>query len=299
MTASATKGNAWLRLLRPPNLFTVPGDPLAGFILASGAGGAWDIRMVWVALSALAIYASGLILNDVADYEADRRERPDRPLACGAVARRDALIAGLLLGALGVALAFPAGAMALVVGICLFVLVLVYNFITPRGSAAGLLVMGLCRATSVGLGIAASGNGSWSHGIPWVAAAGTGLYVVAVSRMAAGETRAQRLGWSRWVPAGILAATFGILAWIPDVVLWAGVALAVLSLFVTWNLGRRLGPESKPEAVPPAIGGYIRALIMVQATYCALASPRGVVAAMILLCLWPLSAIVSKRFYAS
>ena len=27
---------AWLQLFRVPNLFTVPGDPLAGFLIATG-----------------------------------------------------------------------------------------------------------------------------------------------------------------------------------------------------------------------------------------------------------------------
>ena len=41
--------HTWLQLLRAPNLFTVPGDPLAGFLLASG--GVFDLRTVGVMLA--------------------------------------------------------------------------------------------------------------------------------------------------------------------------------------------------------------------------------------------------------
>lgn len=299
MSASAKRWIHWLSLVRPPNLLTVPGDPLAGFVLASGAGGAWDTRMVWAILSAMALYTSGLILNDVADYEVDRRERPGRPLACGAVARRDALTAGLLLGVFGVALAFPAGTMALVTAGYLFLLILVYDFLTPRGDVASFLVMGLCRSMSVALGIAATGNLSWGRVLPWLAAAGTGLYVVAVSCMAAGETRTQRLRWGRWGPLAVLTVSFGVMWRAIGVVTWLGAVLTALPLIAAWNLGRRLGPERKPEAAPAVIGGHIRALILIQASYCAMAPGRGDMAAVILLCLWPLSAILANRFYAS
>ena len=52
---------AWLRLLRLPNFVTVPGDPLAGFALASGfAAGtaAWPVAAAVAA--SLCIYAAGM-----------------------------------------------------------------------------------------------------------------------------------------------------------------------------------------------------------------------------------------------
>lgn len=299
MTASSTKWIAWFRLLRPPNLPTVPGDPLAGFVLASGIGGVWDIRAAWVALASLAIYASGLVLNDVADCEVDRRERPNRPLPSGAVKKSHALAAGLGLGILGVALAFPAGTPATAAAVLLFAVVLVYDFLMPRGSVAGVLVMGLCRSASVGLGIAAAGNLAWGRGIPWLAAAGTGLYIAAVSIMAAGETSSRRVGWLRWLPLAVLAAVLGGMAWASHSLTWLGLLLIALPLLATWDLGRRLGPEPGPSVLPPAIGGYIRALLLLQAAYCAMMPWTGLAAPVILLCLWPLSAIVSKKFYAS
>ena len=44
-------------------------------------------------------YTAGMILNDVADLEVDRRERPERPLPSGAVSRTALAAFGALTGA--------------------------------------------------------------------------------------------------------------------------------------------------------------------------------------------------------
>jgi 4-hydroxybenzoate polyprenyltransferase len=298
MTAAKTRRAAWVRLLRPPNLPTVPGDPLVGYLLAAAAGASVDWAVLWVMAAAAALYLCGLVLNDVADYEVDLRERPGRPLPSGAVTRWHGLIGGLAFGGCGVALASMAGPWAMRAAALVFILVLVYDFLMPRGTFAGIVVMGLCRAGSVGLGIAFSGRIA-GDAAPWLAAAGTGLYIVAVSKIAAGEMRVQRLGAARWLPALALAATFAAVIAARGTAHWPGLLLGGFALAVTWNVGRRLGPEPAPAVVPPAIGGFIRALILVQASLCALTPGWGSAAALALLCLWPLSALLGRRFYGS
>ena len=53
--------------------------------------------------------------------------------------------------------------------------------------------------------------------------------------------------------------------------------------------------------LPPLIGAHIRLLLPMQAAFCFLAEPwgSGRVAAIALLACWPLSRMVSRRFYAS
>ena len=80
-----SKLRAWLQLFRVPNLFTVPGDPLAGFLIATG--GHLDTRALCAVLASLAIYAAGLAMNDLADFAEDKSERPKRPLPSGAIPR--------------------------------------------------------------------------------------------------------------------------------------------------------------------------------------------------------------------
>ena len=64
----------WLRLLRLPNLFTAPGDSLAGYFLATAFKGDVSIN-VWiiVLLTAISVftYAFGVVMNDVMDYQED------------------------------------------------------------------------------------------------------------------------------------------------------------------------------------------------------------------------------------
>ena len=72
----------YLQLVRLPNLFTAAADPLAGWLLVGGDLGearGWGPLVA----SGVALYAGGMVLNDVFDYEVDRLERPGRPLPSG------------------------------------------------------------------------------------------------------------------------------------------------------------------------------------------------------------------------
>ena len=55
---------AWGRLLRVPNLFTAPWDPVCGFLLAGGA--VHPEKTGFLAAGALCAYAFGLLTNDIA-----------------------------------------------------------------------------------------------------------------------------------------------------------------------------------------------------------------------------------------
>jgi 4-hydroxybenzoate polyprenyltransferase len=67
--------------LRLPNLFTVPGDPIAGFLLACGAANQrvalLDYRVAFAVIASLCLYSAGLVMNDLFDLEEDRRDRPE------------------------------------------------------------------------------------------------------------------------------------------------------------------------------------------------------------------------------
>ena len=76
---------AWLRLLRLPNLLTVPGDVLVGFVLAGSGPAMGSTGLAWAVAASLCLYAGGLLINDLVDREVDQHERPDRPLPAGLV----------------------------------------------------------------------------------------------------------------------------------------------------------------------------------------------------------------------
>ncbi|HOX23680.1 MAG TPA: UbiA family prenyltransferase, partial [Elusimicrobiales bacterium] len=119
---------AWLELLRPPNLFTVPGDPLAGFFLATAGGGAPAYALAALtAVVALLLYMSGLMGNDVADYSEDLRDRPARPLPSGRVSLRAVRAAACALALAALLLAAVAGRPVFATALLLLLAVTLYN----------------------------------------------------------------------------------------------------------------------------------------------------------------------------
>ncbi|MBL0801214.1 UbiA family prenyltransferase, partial [Streptomyces albidoflavus] len=85
MTRPRTPGGrlaAWAELLRVSAAFSVPGDALAG---AAASGTRPGRRTLLAAGSSLCLYEAGMALNDWADREEDRAERPHRPLPSGRI----------------------------------------------------------------------------------------------------------------------------------------------------------------------------------------------------------------------
>ena len=128
----------WLRLLRPPNLLTVPGDPIAGFVLATLAGAERSfLFMIPAAGASLLLYVGGLVSNDCFDYSEDVRTRPDRPLPSGAVPRRSAMLVSILCLLAGVGLASLIKLATCIVAAALATSVLFYNGLTKRSPVIG------------------------------------------------------------------------------------------------------------------------------------------------------------------
>lgn len=291
---------AWARLIRPPNLLTVPGDPLAGCLLAATGGRAADVSAAAPTVAAaLAIYMAGLIWNDFADVAEDARTRPRRPIPSGAVARRSAGLSAVILSVAGLAFASLAGPVSGCVAVLLLGLVLAYDFGLKRIPLVGPLAMGLCRGLSVLLGATAC-TGTLTD-IPvaaWTAALGMTLYIAAVSCAARTETDAGRSGAKAWLPAVAaslaLAAVLSVArATTPDIL----VAL-VVAAFV-WRISSELHKAEQAAAKITAIGRLIRVILLIQAAFCAVSSGQGPLVAAILLCAWPAAAVVSRRFYSS
>src|SRR2546423_13726008 len=69
-----------VELVRAPAALSVPGDSLAG---AAAAGWPFGRRSVALSASAVCLYWAGMALNDYADRELDRTERPERPIPSG------------------------------------------------------------------------------------------------------------------------------------------------------------------------------------------------------------------------
>jgi 4-hydroxybenzoate polyprenyltransferase len=180
--------NAWLRLLRIPNFLTVPGDILAGFLLAPViTNGNWGSLLLAIP-TGLLLYAAGLLLNDVFDYPQDLRERPSRPLPSGAIHRETAGATALVL--LWMAAFLAASFDALSVGIPLILCIVLYDAGGKKIPVLGPVLMGACRSGNLLLGAAAAaGTAGVLSPAPLAAAVLLGLYIAAVTHLARNEAR--------------------------------------------------------------------------------------------------------------
>ena len=305
--AGGSKLMAWLQIVRLPNLLTVPGDPLAGFLLAVAAAGAfsaapWTKVCVAIVISLL-LYMCGLIDNDLSDLAEDRRERPGRPLPSGRIKVRAARAACVMSGGAGLCLSTVNGLPSVAVATALLTAIFVYNHAAKRSRIVGPFVMGSCRAMSLMIGAAAAG---WSGALSTVvlaAAALLGLYVAAVTLIAAGETRAAALGPRRWLPATVLAAGFGALSYVACAAglgRWAD-ALLPGGLMSVWAglVGGGLAGSPPPEVVQACVGRWLRGLLLMQFVFVAVAGVHVLGAGMAFVALWLVNASLAKRFYAT
>jgi 4-hydroxybenzoate polyprenyltransferase len=284
-------------LVRPPNLVTVPGDPLLGYFLALSGRAAAGRPAAAATAAALFIYMAGLAWNDVADAAEDAAARPARPIPSGRLPRRAAAWAGAALAAAGLAAAGCAGGATLAAAAGLVALVAAYDFLTRRRPGLGVVNMGLCRGASVLVGAAAAGAAGWPASA--LAAAGVTLYIVAVSSVALRETAAVDLRGRQWLPA--LAAALALALLTPVAGRPSPLALAAGALWLAWaaTWAARWGNRPPPAAVGAGIGGLIRGLLLFQAAGCALAAPPGPVVSAVLLLGWPLGTFLGRRFHAS
>ena len=177
---------AWPRLLRLPNLLTVPGDILAGFLLAPAARPSDWAQLPLAFLAGLLLYAAGLILNDLFDYAEDLRDRPDRPLPSGAISREAAAVAVLVF--LWIAGFLSAFFDALPVALPLIASLVLYDIGLKRKPLLGPSLMGACRAGNLLLGAAAAAPGGWHSPAPLLAAAALAAYIGIVTHLARQET---------------------------------------------------------------------------------------------------------------
>jgi 4-hydroxybenzoate polyprenyltransferase len=184
-----------VELVRAPAALTVPGDSLAG---AAVAGWPFGARTPALALTSCCLYWAGMALNDFADRELDRTERPERPIPSGRVPPGLALglAAGLTAAGLGLA-GLAGGRRALAVAVPLAGAVWAYDLVL-KSTPAGPVGMAACRGLDVLLG---AGAGRLRAAGPAALAVGTHTLAVTVT------SRGEVSGGSAPVVGAALAGT--------------------------------------------------------------------------------------------
>ena len=316
MFASRSPLHTWLQLFRAPNLFTVPGDPLAGFLLASPALVTFTPLLLLPIGASLCFYAAGLLLNDLMDLAEDRAERPNRPLPSGAARPSHVWMVAAGLTALGLAFCVAGGVKALATGFGIVLAVAAYDCGLKKIPVLGVINMGLCRGLSVFLGASfAGGCGCPASGAVFAIT----CYIAAVTHLARYETTSGAPTYAIFLPLIGPAAMVGF----AERMSLPALAIAALATGMIAFTAIRVWKKKAP--LPPSIGALIRVLLIIQAFYCLL--PRASAEKLtllrgrktgsafysipsttsreswafgcLLIALWPISRSVSKRFYAS
>lgn len=296
----------YLQLVRLPNLFTAAADSLAGWILATGSLQE-PRRWVPLVLASVAIYAGGIVLNDVFDHDIDLRERPGRPLPSGRVSRRFAAWFGGIALAMGPCLAALSGSWAsLVVAAILAACVLGYDAGLKR-TILGPEVMGACRGLNLLLGL--SQEGDFGGPYAWMIALGLAVFVAGVTWISRSEVES---GKTRGIAAGLVlekSAVVGLVVASVGMSLTSGVGASRVSAttfgLVIWCAvaaviylaGRRALRTPIPEVIQKAVKTGVLALVWLDVA--AVATVRGPAAALAVAALWVPAFLLGRWLYST
>jgi 4-hydroxybenzoate polyprenyltransferase len=255
---------AYLQLLRPANVATALADVLAGFAIAGLAN---PPALPWLLLATAALYAGGIVLNDVFDRDLDRVERPERPIPSGRIpASRAAALGGGLLAA-GIGAAAAVNRTAVLVALAIAASVLLYDAWGKR-HAIGPLNMAMCRALNLMLGVAAV-PAALPHA--WHIAGVPLLYIYAITSISRGEVH----GGSRRSAGSalmVMLASVGVLtliasragAWmLPAFILIAALAWRVVPAFMA------AARQPAPATIRTAVKRGILSLVLLDAALAA------------------------------
>jgi 4-hydroxybenzoate polyprenyltransferase len=139
--------NPYLKLLRIPNIFTVPPDIIVGFLAVSinfgSSVGSSISDLVILIFSSIFLYLGGLVSNDLFDIKVDRLERPTRPLPSGKIKKTDALLIAVLMFSLGLILAALVNHISFGISLLLIVSILSYNYRFKNGFFRPYLMAGI------------------------------------------------------------------------------------------------------------------------------------------------------------
>ena len=246
---------AFLKLGRVSNLPTVWSNVAAGAVLSGQPPSPSALLILLLALSL--IYTAGMFLNDAFDRRIDQLERPERPIPSGQVSAASVFAAGFAMLGAGVLLLAAMGRPALLAGLLLAGLVLLYD-LHHKGNAFSPLLMGLCRAL-VYITAALAVTGGRLPPPVWLGAGALLAYLIGLTYAAKHEQsgRIQRL-----LPLLGLAAPLLYLPTQPP----SWLLLPGLALFVAW-VGRCvwLAMFRSQRDIRAAVGGLIAGISLADA----------------------------------
>jgi len=179
---------AMARMMRPANMVTAAADILAGFAVGfhfSEAIAYPFAALAGLIVSSLFLYAGGIFLNDVFDYELDQVERPERPLPRGTISLRLANYLGIAYLLAGISFASVGGCWSTLLAAGVALAAVSYDALAKASAFWGPVFMGLCRSGNLLLGASAFGSVWHLWPVAWVPL----LFIGAVTLVSRGEVR--------------------------------------------------------------------------------------------------------------
>jgi geranylgeranylglycerol-phosphate geranylgeranyltransferase len=151
-----------LALVRLRNLLLSAAGVAIGGALAQGHA-VLPAVVRWAMASAMLLGAAGNVANDIADRDADRVNRPDRPLVSGTVSMNAALLIGGVAGGLGLWTALWVDRRLFLFALAALAVMLVYSPLLKRFGLAGNLAVAV--VASLPLVYGALAVGLWRAGL--------------------------------------------------------------------------------------------------------------------------------------
>ncbi|MDE3249268.1 MAG: UbiA-like protein EboC [Bacteroidota bacterium] len=289
--------NPYIRLLRPANIVTSVADALAGIAIAgyfsknyvelSGMA-----PVVFAVICSAALYAGGIVFNDVFDASLDAVERPERPIPSGQVSIGKASLLALGYLIVGIIAGFLVNGITGYLAVMIAGFVLLYDRFTKHNVILGPITMGLCRGLNLLVGISIVPLALYE----WVQLAVIPLiYIFAITLISQGEVHGG--GKSKLYTAAILYLLVGMalirFAWDKGNVLMAIVFIIGFLFMIARPLLRAMKTPSGPN-IGKAVKTGVIGIILLDAAWAA-ASGEWILAGIIVILL-PLSLWLGARF---
>jgi 4-hydroxybenzoate polyprenyltransferase len=302
------KVTGWLQLLRIPNLFTVPGDVVLGFIIGGGvlSESSFPLSLCVV----IFLYSFGLISNDLADFNEDSLKRPHRPLPSGKISRKAAKFAALVLLALSLFISAHLNIYAFYSALVLAAFILLYNLLFKKHSILGPFTIALCRMLSVIFGFLTVSEDQLIPPMLYIVCFTWLLYFFAVSLAAYFETNPKKtvrgrfmlflipVLWIATAPIGSGALQVVILMKETNPSILLAIASTFIFCFFVLKNFIILSLDDKTSGkISKSIGELISNIIFLQAAGCAFLGFPYV--ALIIFLLSIPARLSAKKFYAS
>jgi len=289
----------YLRLIRFPNLFTIPGDILVGGFLVTALP-MYTVKSLFPFASSLSIlvlislllYSFGLVQNDLMGLKEDQKLNRNRPLVTGEISISKArLFAALLLvSALGFSCLINATALTITLLITVFVTV--YNYLNQKESVWSPLVMGICRGLNLLLGASLVGW-DWFSVDPynqylWICMGFHIVYIWSVTVFARHEATTGPKVLTKLLPFCV-TLIFALVVVNPYFIVFSAI-----TLLTTLPILKKVSPKE----IGQTVGIFIQNLILLQLIWLMLLSVNLWLIP-IVFALYLLHGQLSKWFYAS